>query len=74
MMDGEFEPAMWQGVKKQNHPRPSASKFSFLRQLCNLISSHLVPNLESHCGESLGGRLLSGFEGEQSRGKNTKSS
>lgn len=30
---------------KNKNPRPSASKFSVLRQLCNLIPSHLVPKL-----------------------------
>lgn len=35
-------------MKKQ--PRPSASKFSVLRQLCNLIPSHLVPKLARETG------------------------
>jgi len=34
----------------KNQPRPSASKFSVLRQLCNLIPSHLVPKLARETG------------------------
>jgi len=37
-------------VKKQRAPRPSTSKFSGLRQLCNLIPSHLVPKLARDTG------------------------
>ncbi|MCK9590323.1 MAG: DUF4372 domain-containing protein, partial [Terrimicrobiaceae bacterium] len=37
-------------MKKQQHPRPSASKFTVLRQLCNLIPSHLVPKLARETG------------------------
>jgi hypothetical protein len=37
-------------VKKPKHTRPSASKFSVLRQLCNLIPAHLVPSLARETG------------------------
>ena len=37
-------------MKKQRAPRPSTSKFSGLRQLCNLIPSHLVPKLARDTG------------------------
>jgi hypothetical protein len=32
-------------VKRKNHPTPTKSKLSVLRQLCNLIPTHLVPQL-----------------------------
>jgi len=41
---------MGQVVKKQNNPRPSPSKFTVLRQLCDLIPSHLVPTLARDTG------------------------
>ncbi len=41
---------MWQVVKTKKHLRPSASKFTVLRQLCNLIPSHLVPKLARETG------------------------
>jgi hypothetical protein len=37
-------------MKKKNPLRPSASKFSGLRQLCNLIPNHLVPKLARDTG------------------------
>jgi len=41
---------MGQVVKKQKNLRPSPSKFTVLRQLCNLIPSHLVPTLARDTG------------------------
>jgi len=35
---------------KPKNTRPSASKFSVLRQLCNLIPAHLVPTLARETG------------------------
>ena len=32
-------------MNKQTRHKPAASKFSLLRQLCNLIPNHLVPQL-----------------------------
>ena len=32
-------------MKKQTQRKPTRSKFSLLRQLCNLIPNHLVPHL-----------------------------
>jgi hypothetical protein len=46
-------------VKKQ--PRPSASKFSVLRQLCNLIPSHLVPKLARETGVDKACRTFSAW-------------
>lgn len=37
-------------MKKQKHSTPTRSKFSVLRQLCNLIPTHLVPVLARQCG------------------------
>ena len=37
-------------MKKTQTPRPSTSKFSGLRQLCNLIPDHLVPKLARDTG------------------------
>ena len=37
-------------MKKQHPHRPSVSKFSGLRQLCNLIPNHLVPKLARDTG------------------------
>jgi len=46
-----LEPATRQGVKKTSkRRRPSASKFSVFRQLCNLIPNHLVPKLARETG------------------------
>jgi hypothetical protein len=32
-------------MKNQTQRKPTAAKFSLLRQLCNLIPNHLVPQL-----------------------------
>jgi hypothetical protein len=37
-------------MKKQTQPIPTASKYSLLRQLCNLIPPHLVPKLARATG------------------------
>jgi len=38
------------GVKKEKPTAPSRSQFSVLRQICNLIPSHLVPKLARETG------------------------
>ena len=45
----------------KNQPRPSASKFSVLRQLCNLIPSHLVPKLARETGVDKACRTFSAW-------------
>src|SRR5436309_4292893 len=40
-----LDPATRQGMKKQTQRKPTRGKFSLLRQLCNLIPNHLVPQL-----------------------------
>ena len=45
-----MKPATWQAMKKTKQPRPSASKFSGFRQLCNLIPCHLVSRLAKETG------------------------
>ena len=37
-------------MNNQTRPKPTASKFSLLRQLCNFIPSHLVPRLARETG------------------------
>ena len=37
-------------MKKKKHSRPTRSKFSVLRQLCNLIPSHLVYRIARQTG------------------------
>ena len=37
-------------MKKKTSYKPTASKFSILRQLCNLIPTHLVPKLARDTG------------------------
>ena len=46
-------------MKKQ--PRPSASKFTVLRQLCNLIPVHLVPKLARETGVDKACRTFSAW-------------
>jgi hypothetical protein len=43
----------------QTQPRPSVGKFTILRQLCNLIPSHLVPKLARETGVDLLSRSFS---------------
>ncbi len=45
-----MKPATRQGVKKTTRPIHQTSKFSVLRQLCNLIPCHLVPTLARETG------------------------
>src|SRR6266566_767793 len=40
-----LDPATRRGMKKQTQRKPTRGKFSLLRQLCNLIPNHLVPQL-----------------------------
>ena len=37
-------------MKKTNTRKPTRSKFTLLRQLCNLIPNHLVPHLARETG------------------------
>jgi hypothetical protein len=37
-------------MKNQTQRKPTAAKFSLLRQLCNLIPNHLVPQLARTTG------------------------
>ena len=37
-------------MKNQTRYKPTASKFSLLRQLCNFIPPHLVPHLARQTG------------------------
>ena len=37
-------------MNNQTRPKPTASKFSLLRQLCNFIPPHLVPRLALETG------------------------
>jgi len=43
-------PATRSGVKTQNQRKPTRSSFTLLRQLCNLIPHHLVPQLARATG------------------------
>ena len=46
-------------MKKTNHPTPTSSKLSVLRQLCNLIPNHLVPKLARETGVDRKARTFS---------------
>jgi len=46
-------------VKKTNHPTPTTSKLSVLRQLYNLIPNHLVPKLARETGVDQQARTFS---------------
>jgi hypothetical protein len=45
--------------KEKSRPRPTASKFSILRQICNLIPNHLVPKLARETGVEAKARTFS---------------
>ena len=45
--------------KEKSRPRPTASKFSILRQICNLIPNHLVPKLARETGVETKARTFS---------------
>ena len=46
-------------MNKQTRHKPTASKFSLLRQLCNLIPNHLVPQLARATGSQAQARTFS---------------
>jgi hypothetical protein len=46
-------------MNRQTRPKPAASKFSLLRQLCNLIPNHLVPQLARATGSEAQARTFS---------------
>ena len=46
-------------MKNQTRHKPTASKFSLLRQLCNLIPNHLVPQLARATGSEAQARTFS---------------
>ena len=46
-------------MNKQTRHKPTASKFSLLRQLCNLIPNHLVPQLARATGSEAQARTFS---------------
>ncbi len=46
-------------MKNQKNPTPTPSKLSILRQLCNLIPNHLVPNLARETGVDAKARTYS---------------
>ncbi len=46
-------------MNKQTRHKPAASKFSLLRQLCNLIPNHLVPQLARTTGSEAQARTFS---------------
>lgn len=54
-------PATRQGVKKANPARPPTAKLSVLRQLCNLIPNHLVPQLVRSLGLAEESRTFSAW-------------
>lgn len=48
-------------MKKQTQPIPTASQYSILRQLCNLIPPHLVPKLARQTGVATHERTFSSW-------------
>ena len=48
-------------MKKQTQPIPTNSKYSILRQLCNLIPPHLVPKLARQTGVAVQERTFSSW-------------
>lgn len=52
-------PATRWGMKVQTRNKPTAGELSLLRQLCNLIPTHLVPQLARDTGNDAQARTFS---------------